>query len=120
MPTLLSIIIFVTVFIITLFTISLIKKWEYTCFFTAFLGVMTLLILWIPVGFETTVKMEIKPIKCEVVKTSRIVVVDDGEKMWEFNDHQSYKEINDSTIFLKTLHYNMYGDVCGIDLNYKK
>ena len=73
-------------------------------------------ILWIPYGFEHSVRNTIEPIKCHVVKTGRVVLVDDGTKIWEFSDYKNYQLLNDSTSFLHKKYYNMYGRVCDTEL----
>jgi hypothetical protein len=103
-----------------LLIISIKKNWEAFSVIVGAVGVIGSLILFLPVGFETDSYVKIVPIKCEVTRTSRLVMVDDGKKVWEFTDHESYENITDSSKFTQTLHYNMYGSVCQTDLNYSK
>jgi hypothetical protein len=103
-----------------LIIISIKKDWESLMFTTTLILIIGSMILFLPIGFEYGVDAKIIPIKCEVTKTSRLVMVDDGTKVWEFTDHESYENITDSSKFTQTLHYNMYGSVCQTDLNYSK
>ncbi len=74
------------------------------------------LILWMPFGLTYSVSDKTEPIKCQVVKTSRVALVDDGSKIWEFSDYKNYQLLNDSTRFFIKKRYNMYGGVCGTEL----
>lgn len=77
------------------------------------------LIVFIAFGLTTTVRTETKQVNCKVVRTNRVVLVDDGEKVWEFDKYEDYKSINDSSKFFHTYHYNMYGSRFSTELNIK-
>lgn len=107
-------------FCVMLIIVSLKKGWDNLSIATIFIGMLGSIVLFCPIGLDYGVEFKIVPIKCEVTRTSRIVMVDDGTKVWEFEDHESYENITDSSKFTQTLHYNMYGSLCGVDLNYSK
>jgi len=107
-------------FCIMMIIVSIKKGWETLAIITTLIGVFGSIILFCAVGFEYSVEVKTVPIKCMVTRTSRLVMVDDGKKVWEFTDHESYENITDSSKFTQTLHYNMYGSVCQTDLNYSK
>ena len=54
-----------------------------------------------------------------VVRTPRLVIVDDGTKLWEFNEYQDVTSINDSTTFLFELTTNLYGSEAIEGIKYK-
>ena len=48
---------------------------------------------------EENVDEEWKPAIVEITRTSRMVIVDDGERLWEFESYSDVTSINDSTEF---------------------
>lgn len=75
----------------------------------SFIGAMVGIIgtLFTAVEKDITSEWVVKDV--EVVRTPRLVMVDDGEKIWEFKNHEDYAAINDSTVFLFEHTTNVFG-----------
>lgn len=82
------------------------------------LGFLSLLGIAISVGMSFESDITTKWVKTEVdwVKTNRMVIVDDGEKTWEFESYEDVTSINDSTEFYHLHTTNFWGveDIEGI------
>ena len=86
-----------------------------------FVGLALFMCVIGPVGalvtsFEKDITAEWVEKDVHVVRTPRLVIVDDGTRLWEFNEYQDVTSINDSTTFLFELTTNVYGqeDIEGI------
>lgn len=82
------------------------------------LGLFSLIFIAISIGMSIEKDMTTKWVKTEVdwVKTNRMVIVDDGEKIWEFESYEDVTSINDSTEFYHLHTTNFWGveDIEGI------
>ena len=56
---------------------------------------------------DITVKWVEQPVS--IVRTPRMVIVDDGEKIWKFTSYEDVVNINDSTKFLFEHTTNVFG-----------
>ncbi len=79
---------------------------------------ISLIVLAIGLGMSIEYDITTKWVKTEVdwVKTNRMVIVDDGEKTWEFESYEDVISINDSTEFYHLHTTNFWGveDIEGI------
>lgn len=48
----------------------------------------------------------------EIVRTSRVVIIDDGDNIWKYTSHKDYKAIHDSVRFYLLMGTNVYGYTC--------
>jgi len=82
------------------------------------LGFFSLIFISISIGMSIEKDITTKWVKTEVdwVKTNRMVIVDDGEKTWEFESYEDVTSINDSTEFYHLHTTNFWGveDIEGI------
>jgi len=62
-------------------------------------------------SFEKDITSEWVPKDVFVMKSPRLVVVDDGSKLWEMVNYKDVVSINDSTIFLFEETTNLWGTI---------
>ena len=102
---------------ITITGIIIIANTDHDVFATLAIFMLVLgLIGALSTSFEKDITAEWVEKDVHIVRTPRLVIVDDGTKLWEFNEYQDVTSINDSTTFLFELTTNIYGheDIEGI------
>jgi len=67
---------------------------------------LLILVCW---SIGQDVDCELVEVDCEVVRTSRMTIVDDGKKTHEYTSHVDVSSINDSTTFYMEHTTNMWG-----------
>jgi hypothetical protein len=58
------------------------------------------------------------PVEVNITRTPRMVIVDDGLKLWEFESYIDVNNINDSTQFIYSVGHNIYGFPTHITIKY--
>ena len=66
---------------------------------------------FIVLSFEKDITAEWVPREVFAVKTPRLVLIDDGNKVWELKDYGDVVSVNDSTVFLFEETTNLWGEV---------
>ena len=106
----LGIIVLAVVFVLGIFITAVTDS--YTNEDAKFFGVMMILVSFaISVGWSIgqDVDCVLVEVDCEVVRTSRMTIVDDGKNTHEYTSHVDVTSINDSTTFYLEHTTNMWG-----------
>lgn len=75
----------------------------------SFLGMVIGIIGGVFTAIEKDITAEWVEQPVSVVRTPRMVIVDDGKKTWEFTSYEDVVSINDSTVFLFEHTTNVFG-----------
>lgn len=78
----------------------------------SFLGIIIGVLGTVVTAIEKDVTAEWVEQPVSVVRTPRMVIVDDGNKTWEFTSYEDVVSINDSTKFLFEHTTNVFGVEC--------